>query len=835
MHGRVTNPPRHTVNTPKHLILSRARRSGRRLIDHFVRDLRVALRGLWRAPAFSVTVVLVLGAGIGVAVAMFAVIRAVLVKRLPVMDQDRVIVMWTVREGDVEADGGQDILKELRRVSRSLHDVGGVAHWGAQPAPFMDGDHPVTLNEGIVDGHFFSVLDVRPVLGRLLGPDDDPGGKFEPLSSAPLEHAMVLSYRAWRRSFGGDSSIIGRRLKDSYSQYVYTVVGVAPPGLDYPSGVDCWVPVGRDAGTSMIAVGRLKPGATAAAARLELLSVATRLVPEIHFSGADVHSLADLVLGHVRPGLTVLAAAVVLLLLIACFDVANLMLLRVAARGREIAIRRAVGASVSDLLTQLSAETVLLVGMAGQLAFGCAIVLLRILLLLAPPELPRTDVIGAGGAPVLLTAATSAVALGLVAIGPAVTTVRTEMGALLRIDGRSGGESRTRRQFRETLVMGQVALAFVMVCGAVLLTHSLVRLQQLNLGYQPEHLSVITTSLPWAKYDTMPKVMALGEALLPRMRAIPGVEAVTPILIPPFIGPNVWQVPFQIDGQAPSDAQKNPLVPIEAGDLDYFRTFGIRIERGHGFSPPNGPGAPTEVVVSSGVAHRFWPGEDAVGKRIRLSGFPDSGWRTIVGVVDDIHFRSLRDGTPMLFLRWRQAYWQGTFAVRTKGQLSAVLPALRAAVRDIDPSSYIWQAESMEEFMAAPLAEPRLNALLLSAFGVVALVLAALGLYGVMASTVRQQTREIGARMALGATPERVRGDFLRAALSITAIGIVAGVFVSFTSAKVITASLFDVSPSDPVAFCGSCVLLLIVGIAAAYVPARRATGIDPARALRND
>jgi predicted permease len=385
------------------------------------------------------------------------------------------------------------------------------------------------------------------------------------------------------------------------------------------------------------------------------------------------------------------------------------------------------------------------------------------------------------------------------------------------------------------LVAGQVALAFIMVCGAALLTRSLERLQHLDLGYRPDHLSVITTSLSWTKYDSLPQVLALGDALLPRFRAIPGIEAVTPILIPPFIGPNVWQAKIQMEGQAPSDADKNPLVPIEVGNLDYFRTMGIAIERGHGFSPPNGPGAPPEVVISDAVARRFWPGEDPIGRRIRLRGFPDSGLRSIVGVVKDIHFRSLREGTPTLFLRWRQTAWQATFAVRTRGALSAVLPAIRAAVHQVDPSSDVWQAESMDEFLAAPLAQPRLNALLLSAFGVVALLLAALGLYGVMSSTVRQQTREIGARMALGATPERVRSDLLRTALAITAIGVIVGVIVAFVSAKLITASLFDVSPSDPVALCGSCAALLLVGAAATYVPARRATGIDPARALRND
>jgi putative ABC transport system permease protein len=805
-----------------------------RWVDRLVHDVRVATRSLRRSPTFTVTAVLVLGVGIGMSVAMFTVIRAVLIQRLPVLDQDRLVVMWPTREGGVEASGGTEVLSQLRRETHSLRDVAGVAHWGAQPSPLLDGDRSLALNQTLVEGNFFDVLGARPVLGRLLRPDDEQGGKFQPAAKA-LSHVVVISYGTWLRQFGGDSSVIGRRLIDPYSQWSYMIVGVAPPGLEYPAGVDCWVPIGTNTQISMIAVGRLRPGASAAAARFEYLTVAQHLLPEFRLSGAVVHTLPQQILGDVRPALMVLTAAVALLLLIACVDLANLMLLRVAERGRELAVRRAIGASAVDLVRQLLAESAVLAMVGGLLGLGCAQALLRALVAFAPPQLPRVDVVRVSGAPVALAIATTLVTVLFFGIVPAIATAYADTGPSLRIDARSGGESRRRRRLRELLVTSQVALALVMVAGAVLLAHSLVRLQRVDLGYRADHLSVISISFPAEKYDTTPKINALGEALFPRIRAIPGVTAVTPVLIPPFIGPNVWQLNFVVEGQSVSEADKNPLVPVEAGDVDYFRTFGIPIIQGRGFSVPDGPGAPLEVVVSDGVARRFWPGQNPVGKRIRFHKLPDSTWRTVVGVVADIHFRSLREPTPMVFMRWQQSFWQGLFAVRTRASLGAALPSIRSAVQGLDPGMTIWVAETMDDYLAGPLAEPRLNALLLSGFGFVALLLAALGLYGVMASAVRQRTREIGVRMALGATAARVRREVLGAALALTTMGIVVGAVVAFTSAKLLSALLYGVSPTDPIALIGACVLLLGVGLGSAYLPARRATRVDPVRSLRAD
>ena len=805
------------------------------LMDRLVCDVRTALRSLRHSPAFTVTVVAILGAGIGMAVAMFTVIRAVLIQRLPILDQDRIVVLWTTREGGVEFGASKKSLEELGRETRTLRTLAGVGHWGTSAYPLADGGRTIVLNQAVVDGNFFDVVGARPVLGRLLTPADELGGRYQPATYKALEHAIVISYGTWIRQFGGNKAVIGHRLTDPYSQWTYTIVGVAPPGLDYPVGVEYWIPAGKDADIGMIAVGRLRPGVGAEAARAEFRAVVQRLTPQFQLTGAVVRGLPEEILGNVRPALVILTAAVGLLLLIACVNVANLLLLRAAGRSREMAIRRAMGALYTDVVQQLFVESGLLAIGGGLLGLLCALALLHILLTFAPAQLPRTDAIRVTGDPLMIAVVTTGVSVVLFGVMPALMAARADLGSPLRVDSRSGGESQGRRRLRDSLVATQVALALVMLAGAGLLSHSLARLQQLNLGYRPDHLGFFAVALPLEMIDSQPRVLAFGNAALPRLKALPGIATVTPIILQPFFGPNVFQWSFELEGQAPSEAAKNPPVPTEAGDADYFRTFGIPIVRGRGFSPQDGPHAPLEVVVSQDAAQRFWPGQDPIGKRIRYAFLPDSTWRTVVGVASDVHLRLLREATPTVFLRWRQSFWQGIFAVRTTGTLASEAPAIRRTVHGMDPRLSIWGMETMDQYLDGPLAEPRLNTLLLSGFGLIALVLAAMGLYGVMASAVRQQTRDIGVRMALGATRMQVRQEVLRGAMAITAVGMVAGLAVAVGSSRLLKAVLFEVSPTDPLVLLGACMLLLGVATGAAYLPARRATLVDPVQALRSE
>jgi predicted permease len=810
-------------------------------MDLLQQDLKSALRGFRRTPTFFVTAVLILGLGIGMSVAMFTVFRAVLVRRLPVIDQDRVVVMWTYRDPKVEFAAGTKELGAVRRETRTLHDVAGVAHWPASAAPMLDGTQPIPLNRSLVTGNFFDVLGARPVLGRLLRPSDDDVGEWNRAGTG-VSKVLVLSYAAWQSKFGGDPAVIGRQLIEPYSRWRYTIVGVAPPGLDYPAEAEYWAPIwgGWSGGVGTIAIGRLRPGATMTAARDEYFNIVRRLVPEMHLMGVHATSFTETVVGKVAPVLTVLLAAVAVLLLIACINVGNLLLLRASGRSREIAVRRALGAAYGDIIRQLLVEAGLLAVAGGILGLALGVALLRLLVRLAPPQLPRLDEVGLTGAPLLAAIAVTGVAVLLFGVVPALFSARTNLVSPLRLDSRAGTESRRRRGIRQSLVASQVALAMVMLAGTALLARSLERLQRQDLGYVADHLTILAFSVNAQRYDTSPKIIALGDQLLPRLRSMPGVTAVTPILIPPLLGPNVWQFRFDKEGQTETERAANPTVPVEAAGPDFFRVFGIPIVRGRAFLDTDRENAPLVAIVSESVARRFWPGEDPIGKRIgvpppwsTVNGATD--WRTVVGLTNDNHLRSLRESLPAIYMPWHQGYWQTYFAIRTTSDLGALLPAMRRVAHEVDPQFDLWYGRTMDELLAEPLAQPRFGTLLMSSFGLAALVLAAIGLFGVMSSIVGEQTRELGIRIALGAMPSDVRRSVLGRAFVLTIVGVAIGLVGAIGTSRLFQNLLFEVSAVDPLALVSAGALLVVVAVLAAYVPARRATRIDPVQALRAD
>lgn len=787
----------------------------------FFHDVRIALRSLLRAPAFGITTVLIVGLGIGMTSGMVTVFRAVLLAPLPVHDQERLVVPRLVHGGGVDAGIVASELDLLQRESRTLRSVGGTDERGAMVFPMMDGDRPVVLAQALATGNFFEVLGVRPALGRFFRPADDVRG------APPV---MVISYRAWQREFGGDPGVIGRQITEPVFQWRYRIIGVAPPGLDYPLGVDYWVPAEPLGGTVATLVARLAPGVTRAAAGAELRTLmqgSTRwsASPD-QLVRADVQPFVDAVAGGVRPALVVLTAAVALLLLIACVNVGNLLLLRAASRARDLAVRRALGASAGNLLRHLLAESGMLA--VGGLALGLviAVVILRVLIVVGPAQLPRSEMITLAGAPIGTAVAATLVAFLLFGVVPGVLATRGQLAASLRLGGRSGHLTRGHRRLRHVLVGAQVALALILLAGAGLLTRSLARLEGLDLGYRPEHLSIIELAVP---REVSRSVL---DQVQQRLRAVPGVTGVTPILVPPFIGTNVRMRRFAVEGQTAQEVGRNAFVAMESAGEQYFTTLDIPVLRGRGFTESDWEEAPMVAVVSQSVAQRFWPGRDPIGQRIRFED--DSVPRTVIGIAGDVNFRTLRESAPTVYLPWRQTQMRGGYlAARTRGDLSAVSAAMRSAVREVDARVTMWRARPMDDLLAVPMAQPRLNALLLSGFSSIALVLAALGLYGVMASLVREETRELGVRMALGATQGRVRGHVLERALVVCVGGTLVGLAGVIATSRLYTTLLFEVAPADGTALGVACGLLLSVTLVAAYLPARRATRIDPALALR--
>jgi putative ABC transport system permease protein len=721
--------------------------------------------------------------------------------------------------------------------SRTLREVAAIAHWPATSAPFKYGDASIELNRGMVTGNFFDVLGARPALGRLFNQSDDEVPGMPPGGTRNL----VLSYRAWREKFGGDSSVVGRHLIEPLVRTDYQIIGVAPPGLAYPLGVDYWIPMwsGWQSGVSAFAIARLVPGATVAQAREEYATIERRIGAAFNLRGAHAATLTEALLGSVRPVLTVLTAAVALLLLIACLNVGNLLLLRASTRARELAVRRALGAGFGHLFLQLFAESLVVAIGGGVLGVAVAVAALRMLVSFAPPNIPRLDDVQLAGAPVAGAALVSALAVLVFGVVPALVIARGHLAPSIRFDARIGSMTSRRRLVRQTLVASQMALAMMLLGGAGLLVRTLEQLQSQDTGFQREHVSVLWYSWNARKDSTSAKMIALGERVQRQVRAIPGVTAATQMVAPPMLGNGVWNLPYEVDGQTPSKATTYPRFPTDMVGPEFFKTFGVRLLRGRAFTEGDDASSALVAIVSESVTRRLWPGRDAIGQRIRLPGalgLPGGeGWRTVVGVAHDTHFRLLRESSPMIFLPSLQGYWQGSIAIRSTADLRSLLPALRAAGHDVDPDVELWQPQTMDEILDEPLSEPRLSALLASSFGGVALVLAAIGLFGVMGAMVRDRMREFGIRMALGAPPSHVRMAVLRQAGLVAGAGAVVGLAAALATSRLVATLLFGVSPTDPLALGGACLVLLGAAGVAAYLPARRATSIDPVRTLRAD
>ncbi len=798
-------------------------------MDTVLQDLRYALRSLSRSPTFTASAVLILGLGIGMAVGMFTVTDTLLLRPLPVRDQERIVLPRIVDPRGVDLALAPKDLEELRRESRTMSTIAGEAHQGAFGTVLLDGDHPLLLRAAWVTGNFFDVLGARPALGRLFRTEDE---------SLTEPSALVLSYDTWQRRFNRDSGVLGRQLTNPYTRRRYTIVGVAPAGLAYPAGAEYWSP--RVYGGGLDVVARLAATATPAAARAEFFSTMGEMYRKQHtrnweeVAGARIRTFSQAVLGDVGPVLQVLTAAVALLLVLACVNVGTLVLLRVATRTHEFAVRRSLGATAGDVARLVFVETGTLVIVGGSLGFFLAVALLRVLLVIEPAGLPRTDLLRLENAPLAAAVGVTLLAVVLVGVLPALAAVRTNLASPLRIDARSGSETKARKQVRRWFVAAQVALAIVVLAGAGLLARSLDRLQRIDLGYRANHLSLLWLAVPVLRNDGEARFTALLDRVPPALHALPGVSAITPVEAAPFFGPQVFNAPWEVEGRSSSKASENPRIPIEAGGPEYFRAFEIPLLRGRGFLDTDRENTPTVAVVSEGAARLLQLGAEPIGQRIRMAGDTSAGaWRTVVGMAGDIRFRSLREATPTIYLPARQYFSQGVFAVRTIGPLAGLLPAMRRAVHDADPEVTFVRTETMEDLLAEQRALPKFSTVLLSGFGLVAMLLAAVGLYGLMAAVVREQTREIGVRMALGATPAQLRRAVLGAALGVTSVGAVVGLAAALLSSRFLTALLFQVSPTDPITLAVVCVLLVGVGCGAAYVPARRATKVDPMVALR--
>jgi putative ABC transport system permease protein len=804
------------------------------MLDTLLQDLRYAVRQLRASPGFTTIAVLTLALGIGANTAMFSVVDGVLLRALPVRDQHRVLVIWREdrQRGFPHLPFVHGNLEDVRERTRTLTDVAAFPYWGASERVVRLPDGTVPVAGTPVSGNFFRVLGARPVLGRLLQPEDD-------LPGAGL--VAVIGHSLWQRIFGGDSAVVGKTLL--MAEKTYAVVGVAPEEFAYPRGSEVWFALrpfwaGATQPLHVDLVGRLTPGATREQARAELDGILRQLAAEGDEFGenqtAVVRSFADVILGDVRPGLLLLELAVAVILVIATVNLANLLTIRGIARRQEFAVRGAIGASRGRLVRQLLTEAFVLGVLGGTVGVAIALWGTEALIALAPAQLPRLDEVGIDGRVLAFATAISLVTAGLFGLGPALGAGQTQPATRLRSGTRGAGTYGIPRGPWQGLVIGQIALALLMLIGAGLLVRSLARLQALDPGFQPAPLLLAELAFPYSKYPTLEQQHALLARIRPRVEAIPGVASATVVLNEPFAGNSGHDAWFTAEGQSAEEYATNPVLNYEGVDGNYFQTLGLPIVRGRALSEYDRRGSAPVVVVNETLARRLWPGTDPIGKRIKF-GSPDrpDPWRTVVGVARDARYRELKEVRPTVHVPFEQGIPGHPRYLVLRTGTAPVVPALREALAEIDPDVVLLEAAPMEQLLDGPLAQPRFNTILLGLLGGLGLVLSAIGIYGVVGYAVSRRTHEIGLRMALGAGALDVVRLVLKQVVVLALIGIVIGLAAALAGTRLLSDLLYGVAATDLVTFAVVPSLLAVVALLAALLPARRATKVDPMVALR--
>jgi putative ABC transport system permease protein len=819
------------------------------MTDALLRDLRYAIRNLRQRPSFTAIAVLTLALGIGATSAIFSVAYGVLLRPLPYQAPAELAMIRGGWEGHPNAALSESEYWDYKERQRGLSGMG--AYVGGSLSLTGSGA-PERLDAGFVTADLLPVLGVPPALGRgFLAEEDLPG----------RPGVALLSDGLWRRRFGADPAVVGRSIR--LDDEPVTVIGIMPAGFQLPShftgtGAELWSLLRLDPAASrtergwhyLDVVARRRPGVSPAAAQREAMALMASMKAEYpaeyqaSFAGTTVPVDAEVV-GETKAAILVLLGAVAVLLVIACANVASLLLARAEARQREMAVRTALGADRGRIVRQLLTES-LVIALAGA-ALGLLLAEwgLRALVLAAPPSLPRLDAIAIDG---WVLGFTLAVAVGtgiLFGLAPALHAARPDLAGSL-VDGARGGTAgAVRQRFRRGLVVGQIALALMLLTGAGLLVRSFVRMRAVDPGFDPRQLLTAQLEISPQRYEQSEQIRAFYAELLRRIEEIPGVTAAATARALPMTGQlEIGDWSFLREGRFSSPPQPSEWTAADwqVVSADYFETMAMPLIAGRGLEEADRTGGLPVLVVNQTLARQVWPDGDAVGQRVLLGGgATDSVYRTVVGVVGDVRHRGLSaDPRPEMYLPHAQ-FPAGTgiplrslyLVVGTAGDPEALTPALRAAVAALDPDAPLSQVQTMEQALGGWAAERRMTMLVVSGFALVALLLGAVGIYGVMAHLVVQRTREIGIRMALGAVPREILGLVLRQGAWLAGLGIVAGVLGALAVTRSLAGLLFRTAPTDPIVFAGTALLLAGVAAAASVIPALRATRVDPNEALR--
>ncbi|MGH7647104.1 MAG: ABC transporter permease, partial [Gemmatimonadaceae bacterium] len=803
-------------------------------------DLRFAARTLRRAPAFTLASLVTLALGIGATTAIFSVIDGVLLRPLPYANGDRLVHVDQPASAGAVPDIGFSPM-EVADYESQTHSFDAMAEYHSMAFTLLGRDEPRRVQTGVVSADFFEVLGVKPMLGRAFQPGEDQPG------AAPV---IVLSYQFWRRSLGSDPNVVGRTF--TMNDRVHTVIGVLPFLPQDPDHNDIYMPVSScpfrmspkmlDSRTMrMVALlGRLKPGVTLRQASVDVAGVSSRLHHEYPDAykpadriGIQAAMYRDEITRGARPTLLVLLATAAFVLLIACANVANLTLARELRREREMALRAVLGAGRRRIARQLVTESTLLAVLGGALGLGVAYALLGVLVSFTALFTPRAAEITMDGRVLAFAFGVSAltgICLGLIP----VLTSRRDLASGLKEDGNASTVGGTRVRLRGALIGAQVSIAFMLLVGAGLLLRSFLNLERVDPGFDPANVLTARVDLNWSRYSNGPAVRNFEETLVERLSARPGVSGVAVSNASPMNEGQPNSASFRIDGRPLGSGQTAPTMDVRIASPEYFRVLGVALVSGRLFTAADRDTSNIPVVINQTAAHRYWGGANPIGARLTFDD--GKSWATVAGVVGDIsQYGPAQPETPALYAPFAlSTYSDMRVLVRTRGDPAFVSRELRAIVHDLDPAQPVTEVQTVAQLRGNAVATPRLTMLLIGAFALVALVITAAGLAGVIAFTVSRRTREIGIRVALGATPSSVRAMVLKQGMRFVLAGLVTGAVAALALTRLLSRFLFQVQATDPVTFLAVAALFCGIAALACLVPARRATRVDPMIALRD-
>ena len=799
------------------------------LLESLLRDLRYGLRTLAKNPGFTAAAVVTLGLGIGANTAIFSVVKGVLLSPLAGRDSDRIVRLWESMQDTPQIPVSYPNYLDWRQRTRTFEDIAAFSAFD-QFTMTGQGD-PERVRGGLASGNLFTVFGVEPAAGRLFDPRDDR------LEAEPV---AVISHEFWQRRFGGDRGIVGKTIV--LDSNAYTVAGVMPPNFRM-LGSEVLIPLGRFAHTprfvrvnhGLIGIGRLKPNVTIDQMLADLGAVAQQLRSEYPADNAGIGAagepLKESMVGGIRQPLRVLAAAVGLVLLVACANVANLLLSRAAARQHEFALRVAIGAGRRRVVRQLITESLILAVAGGVLGLGLAWAGVKLLVTLRPDNVPRLLDIHVNAAVLAFALGLSLLTGLLFGLAPALQLARSEPILALQEGGWRTGGGRARRRVANGLTVAEVALALVLLVGAGLLLRSFARLTSVDPGFDPRHVTAALVALPERDYPDEARRRIAFRELLRRVRALP--QARDSALATDLPVSTNWQTQVVFEGLPPVDPGSNPVLNAVIASPEYFRTMRIRLLAGRGIEPTDTEEQPRVVVVSESVAERHFGGRRALGQRMKQVG-AESPWLTIVGIVADVRNNGLRTASSgtMYFPDGQVVPSSAWLMVRSEAPLEQLLPLLRRETAAIDRNLPLANVTTLDEALDSAVAAERFSMLMLGIFAALALVLAAVGIYGVIAYGVAQRAQEIGVRIALGARRGEVLRMVMAQAMRLTGIGIVIGAAAALGAGRFIASLLFEVESTDPVVFAAAALLVASVALLSAAFPALRAAQTDPRNVL---